>query len=148
MLPNLMLREDLIQRKISLIQDDLGKLSQLSYFSLDEIAADFLKQATVERLLERIISRAIDINEHVISELSAMDTIPPKDYRETFLRLAELGVYPKEFAASISKSVGTRNLLVHEYDKIDYEKVYASIEDCLKDYHKYIEYLLEFLKDK
>lgn len=138
----------MIQRKISLIQDDLGKLAQLSHFSVEEVAADFLKQATVERLLERIISRAIDINEHIVSEFAGLDTIPPKDYRETFLRLAELDIYPKEFAASISKSVGTRNLLVHEYDKVDYEKVYASISDCLKDYHKYIEYLLEFLKDK
>ena len=142
-----MLKKDLVRRKVSLIQDDLAKLAQLSHFSMDEITADFLKQATVERLLERIISRAIDINEHLIAELGTVDVTPPKDYRETFFRLSDLGAYPKEFGEGIAKSVGTRNLLVHEYDKIDDEKVYASIGDCLRDYHKYIDYILEFLKD-
>lgn len=141
-----MLKKDLLQRKISLIQDDLSQLAKLADFSLAQISADFMKQATVERLLERIISRAIDINEHIIIERAGSDAAPPKDYRETFLRLADLGVYPQEFAAEIGKSVGTRNLLVHEYDKIDYDKVYGSIHDCLRDYHKYIEFILNFLE--
>lgn len=143
-----MLKKDLIQRKISLIQDDLAKLSQLSGFSIDEITADFLKQAAVERLLERIISRAIDINEHLIAELTTADIAPPKDYRETFFRLADLSVYPKEFAQEISKSIGTRNLLVHEYDKVDHEKVYGAISDCLRDYHQYIDHILKFLENR
>ncbi|MDP3764690.1 MAG: DUF86 domain-containing protein [bacterium] len=143
-----MFKKDLVQRKISLIQDDLSNLAQLSSFSIEEIAGDFLKQATVERLLERIISRAIDINEHLIAELATANTVPPKDYRETFFRLSDLNIYPKEFAKEIAKSIGTRNLLVHEYDKIDYEKVYASIGDCLKDYHQYVDYIIKFLENR
>ena len=143
-----MLKSDLIQRKISLIQDDLSKLAELGDLSLSEVLADFVKQAAVERLLERIITRAIDINEHLIAELADQNTSPPKDYRETFLRLSDLGLYPQEFAGSIAKSVGTRNLLVHEYDKIDYVKVYAAIGDCLRDYHRYVDYLLSFLKKR
>lgn len=143
-----MLKKDLIQRKVSLIQDDLGKLSQLSSYTLDDIVEDFIKQAALERLLERIISRAIDINEHFIAELATKDTSAPKNYRETFLMLSEFGVYPREFGEEISRSIGTRNLLIHEYDKIDYEKVYSSMADCLRDYHKYIEYILTFLDSK
>ena len=105
-----------------------------------------MKQATVERLLERIISRAIDINEHIIAENPNLQLSPPKDYRETLLYLADLNIYPKEFALEISKSIGTRNLLIHEYDKIDYSRVYESIDFCLKDYQKYIDYILDFIK--
>jgi len=115
-------------------------------FSFDEIAADFMKQATVERLLERIISRAIDINEHIIREQGDLAISPPKDYRETFIRLAELDIYPKDFADEIAKSVGTRNILVHEYDKVDYQRVYDSVKSCLKDYHAYLSYILTFLQ--
>ena len=139
------IRKDLVERKISLIQDDLEKLSRLKDFSLNEIVSDFMKQATVERLLERIISRAIDINEHIIAEQATAETSLPKDYRETFLRLVELKIYPIDFAENIAKSVGTRNLLVHEYNKIDYERVYSSIKDCLKDYHIYINYILKYI---
>ena len=141
-----MVRKDLVQRKISLIQDDLARLADFARFSFDEIAGDSVKQAAVERMLERVISRAIDINEHLISALAGKETSPPKDYRETFLRLADTRVYPKKFAEDIAKSVGVRNILVHEYDKIDEKKVYESIKDCLTDYAKYVDYVLEFLR--
>lgn len=141
-----MIRQDFIKRKLSLIQDDLAKLSNLSDYSFDDIARDFIKQAAVERFLERIITRAIDINQHIISELATKDTSPPKDYKNTFILLSELGIYSKEFAEEISKSIGTRNLLVHEYDKIDPKLIYNSISDCLRDYHQYIEHILLFLE--
>ena len=140
-----MIREDFIRRKISLIQDELAHLVELSRFSFNEVVSDFVKQSAVERILERTISRAIDVNNHLLSELASKDTSPPKDFKETFMRMAELGVYPVEFAGQISRSVGTRNVLVHEYDKVDYRKIYNSISDCLRDYHQYCEYILEFL---
>lgn len=143
-----MIREDFVRRKISLIQDELAHLVELSRFSFDEIAGDFIKLSALERILERIISRAIDINHHLIAELATQDTSPPKDYRETFMRMAEVGVYPKSFAGQVSKSVGTRNVLVHEYENVDYRKIYNSVSDCLRDYHQYCEYILAFLDKK
>ncbi|MCK6462488.1 MAG: DUF86 domain-containing protein [Candidatus Pacebacteria bacterium] len=141
-----MLNIDFIKRKISLIQDEVVKLSDLAKYTLDEIANDFIKQAAVERVLERIIARAIDINQHIIAESENKNISAPKDYKETFTSLAELGIYDKSFAEEISKSVGTRNILVHEYDKIDYSRVYNSIGDCLRDYNKYCDYILKFLE--
>lgn len=37
-------------------------------------------------------------------------------------------------------------MLAHEYDKMDYSKVYNSMGDCLRDYNKYCEYILSFLE--
>lgn len=141
-----MLNKEFIEEKIGLIQNELANMEKLSKYSFQEIAGDFLKQNAFERLLEKIVIRAIDINEHLIAELSTKDTKPPRSYKETFLRLPEFKVYPEEFAKSIAKSVGTRNVLVHDYNDIDYSKIYSSISDCLKDYHKYCDYILEFLK--
>ena len=105
-----------------------------------------MKQAAVERLLARIINRAIDINQHIIAEYDAERMQSPLDYRETFLRLAELNMYSTAFAEQIGKSIGTRNILAHEYDKIDDRLVYQSMGDCLKDYTKYCGYILKFLE--
>lgn len=109
-----MIRPDFIKRKISLMQDDLVKLSGFSQYSLSQITSDYVKQAAIERFLERIISRAIDINQHIIAESDDAKISPPKDYKEAFMALSALGVYPDKFAAQISKSIGTRNILVHE----------------------------------
>lgn len=145
-----MVKKDFVEKKIDLIQEELLHLAEFSNFSLEQVSGDFYKYNTLERLLEKIIVRAIDINEHLLSELATEKTKIPETYRETFLRLAEVGVYPEEFAMQISKSVGTRNILVHDYDddKTDYEKIYTSIADCLKQYHQYCEYVMTFLQKK
>ena len=143
-----MFNKDFISRKITLIEEELCRLEEFSQYSLNEIASDYKKQAIFERLLERIISRAIDINQHLIAELSTKETLSPKTYKETFLNLVDFKVYPQEFAEQISKSAGTRNILVHDYDVADYSKIYSSISDCLKDYHQYCQYILDFLEKK
>lgn len=139
-----MINKRFIKRKITLIGEELERLKEFSDFTLEELAKDYIKQATVERLLEKIINRAIDINQHLIAEFSEKTT--PKSYRETFLGLSELNIYPKEFAERIAKSAGTRNVLTHDYNNIDYSKIYNSIFDCLKDYHQYCQYILDFLE--
>ena len=141
-----MIDKDFIKRKISLIQDDLVGLSSMAGFSLDEIVKDFMKQAALERLLERIINRAIDINRHIIGEMKNEKISSPKDFRDTFIILAQLGVFSANFAEEISKSVGTRNVLAHEYDKTDQTLIYDSIGDCLKDYNEYCRFILEFIE--
>lgn len=140
-----MVNKEFIQNKIELIQKELIDLEKLSHYKLEEIMGDFLKQNTLERILEKIIMRAIDINQHFIAELNTGEE-SPKNYKETFIKLAELGIYEKDFAENISKSVGTRNILIHEYDAIDYSRIYSCVKDCLRDYQKYCGYILKYLE--
>ena len=46
-----MIKKDFIKRKITLIQDEMIKLSDLAKYTIDEVAKDFVKQAAVERIL-------------------------------------------------------------------------------------------------
>jgi len=142
-----MINKKFVKRKISLIGDELEHLKNYSDLSFEKVVKDFKTQAIVERVLERIINRAIDINQHLISESSVSSSFP-KSYKETFLKLAEINVFPEAFAKQIAKSVGTRNVLVHEYDKVDYTQIYSSIKDCLKDYHRYCQHILDFIDQR
>ncbi len=141
-----MINKEFIKRKISLIQDDLIHMADFRDYSFDEVATDYSKQATIERLMERIITRALDINQHLIAQLNEKDFAGPKDYKSTFILLANFSVYPKEFAEEISKSIGTRNKLVHEYNDISQEAIYNSIKDCLADYQQYCDFILAFIE--
>ena len=143
-----MLRKDFVQRKLQLIAEDLGHLLHFRDLSWRELTGDFVQAAAVERILERIIMRAIDVNEHLISELStgAEDRITRLSYRDTFLWLSELGVYSREFAERIAKSAGLRNILVHDYNDLDREILHSSIKSCLEDYRFYIDSLRTFLQ--
>ena len=143
-----MVNKNFVKRKITLIDEELVGLEKLGQYSLQEVASDFIKLSATERILERIVVRAIDINEHLIAELADKETKSPLSYGETFLRLVDFKVYPEEFAQSILRSVKTRNKLVHDYDKLDAGQIYSSIKECLEDYYKYCEHILHFLDKK
>ena len=96
----------------------------------------------VERYLERMIGRAIDINFHLLTESGEA---PPSDYHSSFLRLAALKVLEPDFAARIARAAGLRNRLVHEYDEIDPKKVYEALQSALHDIPVYLQRVEAFL---
>lgn len=138
---------ELIKRKLSLNEQELLRLREFEHLTIDEIAKNPIDYAAVERFLERLIGRAIDINRHIIAELgdSANSVVRQRD---TFLRLADLGVYPEEFANSIAPSAGLRNALVHEYNTIDPAMLQKSIGTAIKEYNEYAKYILAFLENR
>ena len=139
-----MLDKEFIKNKITFIQEELAFLQKYKSCSLQEIVSDYFKHTIIERILERIINDAIDINQHIISEKSKKEI--PNDYKETFLLLAVLKVLPLKFADNISKSIGLRNILTHNYRKLDEKLFYNSIKSCLIDYNKYCEIVLRYVK--
>ena len=63
-----MLDKNLIENKIKLIQDNLVYLAEFKDCTFNEIASDFYKHTIVERLIEKVVTFAIDLNQHIISE--------------------------------------------------------------------------------
>lgn len=141
-----MIRREFVQRKLQLIADDLERLMRFRGETLESLTADDIKLAAVERILERIVMRAIDVNEHLISELATGEGRSTwLTYRDTFLMLVELGVYSQEFAEQIARSAGLQNILVHDCNDVDRKIVHGSIKICLRDYHQYLEDLSRFI---
>ncbi len=143
-----MVRPDFVKRKIHLITEDLAKLVGFKDITYEDLLDDFVKLAAVERLIERIVTRAIDINAHFIAELATgrEEKATRLTYHDTFLKLASLGICSNEFAKQIAKSAGLRNILIHDYNDTDRRVLYSSIGDCLKDYQSYTRHILAFLK--
>jgi uncharacterized protein YutE (UPF0331/DUF86 family) len=65
-----MVNKLLVRTKLQLIAEELGRLPTFQNISLDELKQDFIRQAAVERILERIVQRALDVNAHLIVELA------------------------------------------------------------------------------
>lgn len=140
-----MLRKEFVRRKVKLIQEDLGRLEPLGKFSFKDMQKDHIKYAAAERYLERIVTRAIDINRHLLASFGKGSEVV-REHKDTFLRLADLGVAPEKFAKAIAPSAGLRNVLVHAYDEVDPHDVYTSIGQALTQYAAYCKYILRFLK--
>lgn len=94
-----------------------------------------------------IIGRAIDINEHLISEMAQPDMEAPKTHRETFLLLGDLNGLRRNFAEEISKSAGLRNAIVHEYNNLDKNIIYKTVGETINQYAEYCNYILKFIEN-
>jgi uncharacterized protein YutE (UPF0331/DUF86 family) len=121
---------ELVTRKLLLIARDLEELREMAPSDAEAYINSRRDQAVVERYLERMIGRAIDVNYHLITETGHP---PPSDYHASFTRLAELGVLEPAFAGRIARAAGLRNRLVHEYEDIDPRLVFQALQSALRD---------------
>jgi uncharacterized protein YutE (UPF0331/DUF86 family) len=138
-----MIDPELVTRKMVLITADLRALAPLARHPLEDYVASATDEVLVERYLERIIGRMIDINYHVITEAGYP---PPRDYFDSFTQLARIGMLPPAFATQLAASAGLRNRLVHEYDEIDPERVYAGLQATVRDVPNYLRHVERYLK--
>lgn len=130
----------LINRKITLINNDLKSLKTLSKLSLKTYLSKSEYEALAERYLERIIGRMIDINYHILSE---KENEIPTDFYSSFIKMGRKKYLPSKLADTMANSAGLRNRLAHEYDEIDPKKVFEAIESCLRDVPKYLKNIVK-----
>lgn len=141
-----MLDKKFVVHKIELIREGLTKLKFFKDLTFEEIAKDWLKYHALKNIFMEMIGRALDINQHFIAELAPPEMEAPLDYTQTFLKLWELEILPKEFVKEIAKSAGFRNAIVHGYNQLDKHIVYKTVSEAISQYTKYCDYILKFLK--
>ncbi len=110
--------------------------------TLEEYLSNRGQRRIVERLTQLIVECSTDINNMILKYLRKS---PATDYFNSFLDLAEHGVIDLDFALTIAPSTGLRNILVHEYAKIDDSIVYHSIQSLLNQYGQYLKKIADYL---
>jgi len=125
-----MIDPELVTRKIVLIMRDLEGLRPFASKNRSAYLESQIDELVVERYLERIIGRMIDINYHLLTESGQA---PPPDYYSSFTRLTDVGVLDRELASRIAACAGLRNRIVHEYEDLDPSKVFDALQVALTD---------------
>jgi uncharacterized protein YutE (UPF0331/DUF86 family) len=138
-----MIDRALVTRKMTLIMQDLPKLTELARLSRAHYVGDTVNEALAERYLERTIGRMIDVNFHLITESGHA---PPKDYHESFVLLGTLGVMKADLAKEMATAAGLRNRIVHEYDDIDPERVYEALPVAVRQIPAYLDHVQRFME--
>lgn len=131
----------LVQRKLNQISKYLDELRPIAEGSKDDFVSSPVHYEA-ERLIELIVGNAIDINFHFIKELGLS---APLRYKESFLEIGKGKILPLDLSKRISDSAGLRNLLVHNYDDVDLDRIFDGLKDGIKDYEDYTESILRFI---
>lgn len=119
--------------------EELRKIIPKDYL---EYVSSIEKKRACERLLQIIIECVMDI---CILLLKGLNTRLPSDEKEVFDLLEENSIIGKEMKEVLKKMRGFRNILVHQYGKIDDEIVFENLHR-LEDFYRFKEEILKFLK--
>jgi uncharacterized protein YutE (UPF0331/DUF86 family) len=126
---------DLIIAKVGSIRRNLKRISEKSGVDLELFLGDIDRQEVVSFNLHLAIENCTDLAAHIISEEGLG---VPGSTSEMFYLLEENGYLSPQLTEKMIKAVGLRNLIVHEYSKIDLKRLYEIVSKDLEDINEFI----------
>lgn len=126
---------DSVRARLLAMRELLDHLASLGTVTAGRLGTDFGLRLQVERVLSQVITLATEINMHVTSRVLGR---APAGLREGFETMATAGWLTDDLARQLQGSTGLRNVLVHEYVRVDLEIVAESVPLVLEGYGTYI----------
>ena len=130
------MNEFVLNKKVSIEQID-------RYYALDTglpFEEDHLKQDAIAMNLQRACELGIDIANHVI-KVKKLGL--PQDSKDSFALLRRAGLIDADMTVALQSMVGFRNILVHEYQKLDLAIMVEVIEHRVKNLHIFANTMLK-----
>ena len=134
---------EIIEQHIQNMEEALAHLSRYKDISFQEFEKDLSLVWIIEKGLEILIQNLLDIGAHLLAAELKNDW---EDYGEVIIKLGHHGVIPKEFSDQIKGMAGLRNILIHEYLRVDLDKLFHIFKDGLEDFIQFIKYIQEYQK--
>lgn len=126
---------DVILQKLDSLARCLERLKTKMPRNITELKNDIDCQDIIILNLERSVQLAVDIALTVISQKKLKPI--PSTMTESFEVLKKNKIISEPIKKSLQKAVGFRNIAVHEYDKINWDIVYAILKSHLKDFKSF-----------
>lgn len=124
-----------IENKISSVKKYLRILERYKQYSQDEIINDIDKKGAVERYLYLAVQASIDLAESVIAYKNLRK---PSTMSDSFYILQEEGIISIELTEKMVKMTGFRNIIAHDYEKLNYAIVYDVLQSKLPDIEDFL----------
>ena len=126
-----MVEKDVLERRLTILEEycrDLGDAKET--YGWEEFKRDKVVRRYVERTMHLAIEACLDIANHVISYEGYRE---PLDNKDVFFVLKEEGLYTATLAEKLKKMAQFRNVVVHDYTRIDPEIVFGILNNHLID---------------
>jgi uncharacterized protein YutE (UPF0331/DUF86 family) len=120
----------IIENKISAIRKYLKILERYQKMPFSQILSDVDKKGALERYLYLAAQAAIDLADATIAFKNLRK---PTSLSESFHILNEEGMISDSLTKKMVGMTGFRNVVAHDYEKVDYEIVEEVLKNGLKD---------------
>ena len=138
-----MMDKSLVLRKLTeldLLREQLGEYRNESE---ETYQSDWKTQRIVERTLQLMIEVCADIANHIIAE---KQLTVPTGYAHAFEVLGQAGLLSRELTAMMANVAKFRNILVHQYTRIDAAIVISILHQRLDDFVSFRNEIVKLLK--
>lgn len=119
-----MVNKNVLIARLERLREYLEILKAVQGYDLKRFVEDPFIHGTAERNLHLAIECLLDIGNHLISDRNYPK---PESYADIFRILTEQGVIPAQLLVELEGMAAFRNVLVHDYLRLDREKVYRIV---------------------
>ena len=137
-----MVDRDLVIAKAGSIQKHIKRISAKSAVDSASFLKDIDRQDVIAFNLHLAIENCIDIAAHIIAEENFG---VPGSASDMFYLLEENSFVSPKLTEKMVKAIGLRNLIVHEYAKIDVKRLYQIVKMDLGDINDFLAAILDKL---
>ncbi|MCW9017553.1 MAG: DUF86 domain-containing protein [Kangiellaceae bacterium] len=137
-----MVDTDLILAKAGSVKRHLNRVFEKRNTDLRTFLKNIDIQESVLFNIQMAIQNCIDIAAHIISDEGLG---VPGSTNEMFYLLEENGYLDNEITEKMVKAVGLRNLVVHEYSKIDLERIFEVTQKDITDLNEFLKSIFKKL---
>jgi len=138
-----MVDKTLILRKLSTLDEYLRQIGEYASITPTAYTDNWKVQRIVERTLQMMIETCLDIGGHIISDENLRI---PETYVDVFRIMVENGILSGSHLDSFKKMARFRNIVVHDYEKIDPEIVVGILRNNLPDFEAFKRSVIVYLK--
>lgn len=127
--------EQLVAQKLESLRRCIQRVELKLPDNVETLLTDLDAQDIVSLNLTRAVQMSVDIASHWLAGHS--ESTAPKTMGQAFDALANSGVIEHDLAIRMRKSVGFRNVMVHNYDDVNWEIVFAICQYHMGDFRAF-----------
>lgn len=127
-------------KRLNEYTSDLYDLQAINFQTYEE---NKIIRRAVERTLHLAVEACLDIGQHIIAQEGFRT---PKDNKDVFQILAEEGIVPETLLPTLVAMARFRNLIVHDYTRIDDAAVFGILKRRLGDLSDYAQVIVAYLQ--
>ena len=136
------LDKERITDKMDDLEQCLRELEEYLPTTVDEYLGSGMRRRACERAFQLACENLLDICNMIISDEGLGIPIDSKD---AIQKLSQYDVIPESLASRLEELTGFRNLLVHQYGKVDDSIAYICLYGESGDFYEFLEEIERFI---
>lgn len=120
-----------------------SKLKEIISKTSEDLETDIDLQLKAERIFEILSQILLDICTHIIAHSKEP---PPQTYSDCMKKLGNLNVITPQTAEKATSLVKMRNIVVHQYDTINYRLLFKGLCELYEDFQQFQKEILTWIK--